>query len=108
MEINKKAQAQKAIDTSWQLMLVFGVVVFAGMIPDVAMATTMGTILCSAVAYIQSDIARGIATLAIIIVGLGALLGKVSWGMAVLVAVGIGTIFGAQALASAIGVTGTC
>jgi type IV secretory pathway VirB2 component (pilin) len=36
---------------------------------------------------------RGLATLAICIVGVGALLGKVSWGMAITVAIGISIVF---------------
>jgi type IV secretory pathway VirB2 component (pilin) len=50
-----------------------------------------------------ANIAPGIATLAVIALGIGASFGKVSWGMAVLAGVGIAAIFGAGALAASAG-----
>jgi type IV secretory pathway VirB2 component (pilin) len=44
---------------------------------------------------IWSDIGRGIATIAVMVVGVGAVLGKVSWGQALIVAIGISLTFGA-------------
>ena len=55
---------------------------------------------------------KAIATLAIIIIGIGALMGKVSWGMAIIVAIGVAVVFGAgqivQLLAGGAGATATC
>jgi type IV secretory pathway VirB2 component (pilin) len=48
---------------------------------------------------------RGLATMAIIALGISATLGKVSWGMAVMVGVGIAIFFGAATIASDFGVT---
>lgn len=36
------------------------------------------------------------ATLAVAALGIGAMLGKVSWGMAIMVAVGVAVLFGAN------------
>lgn len=57
--------------------------------------TPIGIVLCNVVTMIWSDIGRGIATLAVMIIGIGATLGKVTWGQAMLVAVGISLTFGA-------------
>ena len=51
--------------------------------------------ICGISWVIQSNVAKGIATLAIIMLGIGAMLGKVSWSMALLVAVGIAIVFNA-------------
>lgn len=63
-----------------------------------AHAQTIGSILCGVWNLIYTDIGRGIATLAIVAVGIGATLGKASWGMAIMVAVGIAVMFGANTL----------
>lgn len=57
-----------------------------------AVVTPMGTVLCDIVYMIYGNLGRGLATLAIIIVGVGATLGKVSWGLAITVAIGISVI----------------
>lgn len=56
--------------------------------------------LCNAVELVTSDAGKAIATAAVITIAIGALLGKVSWGMAVMIAAGIAGIFGAPAIAA--------
>ncbi len=60
------------------------------------------TVLCNVVGWFTGPIGGGIATLAIIVVGVGALMGKVSWGMAIIVGIGVGVIFGADTIVSAL------
>ena len=57
--------------------------------------TEIGTVLCNATAIIMLDVGQGLATLAVVALGVGALFGKVTWGMALTTVTGIGTIFGA-------------
>lgn len=52
-------------------------------------------VLCEVTNWFTGPIGEGIATLAVIVLGLGALLGKVTYGMALTTGVGIATIFGA-------------
>jgi type IV secretion system protein VirB2 len=59
-------------------------------------------VLCNVVKWFTGPIGGGIATLAIIVVGVGALMGKVSWGMAIIVGLGVGVIFGADTIVSAL------
>jgi type IV secretion system protein VirB2 len=68
---------------------------------------TIGNLLCNVAAWFTGPVGQGIATLAIITVGLGALMGKVSWGMAIIVGLGVAVIFGAPAIVSELGTTGT-
>src|ERR1700722_9468194 len=55
----------------------------------------MGSVLCNIIGIIYGNLGRALATLAIIFLGIGALLAKVSWGLALTVCGGIGVIFSA-------------
>jgi type IV secretion system protein VirB2 len=89
------------------------VAVYAVMLlPTAALAgappTALENVLCDVVAWFTGRVGAGIATLAIIVIGIGALMGKVSWGMAIIVGIGVGVIFGAPTIISALGATTTC
>ena len=55
----------------------------------------IGAELCNVVNQLQGGIGKAIATIAIIVLGIGLFLGKLSWPLAVATAIGIGLIFGA-------------
>ncbi len=59
---------------------------------------TIGSLLCGVVEWFTGTVGQGIATLAIIVIGIGALMGKVSWGMAIIVGIGVAVIFGAPTI----------
>jgi type IV secretory pathway VirB2 component (pilin) len=61
-------------------------------------ANPIGDTLCAVVDWFTGTVGGGIATLAVIIIGVGALMGKVSWGMAIIVGLGVAVIFGAAPL----------
>lgn len=85
---------------SFYALGLFAVALFA---PEAANATVPLTdALCAVVEWMTGATGASIATLAVIIIGVGALLGKVSWGMAIIVGLGIATIFGAADLAGAL------
>ena len=67
-----------------------------------AAANPIGKTLCSVVKWFTGTVGAGIATLAVIIIGIGALMGKVSWGMAIIVGLGVAVIFGAYPLIQAL------
>lgn len=69
--------------------------------------STIGNMLCNVANWFKGPIGRGIATLAIIVIGVGALMGKVSWGMAIIVGIGIAVIFGAPTIVSELGAGGS-
>ena len=64
--------------------------------------TALANVLCNVVGWFNGKIGAGIATLAIIVIGIGALMGKVSWGMAIIVGIGVGIIFGAPTIVTAL------
>lgn len=69
------------------------------MTPEYASATgQLQTALDTIIGWLTGDLGTAIATLAVIIIGIGALMGKVSWGMAIIVAIGIGVVFGAATI----------
>jgi len=59
-------------------------------------------ILCNAVDLISGGIGKSIAILIIISLAIALFLGKVSWGMAIAVAVGMGILFGAEGMITVI------
>jgi type IV secretory pathway VirB2 component (pilin) len=68
-------------------------------LPELASAgNPIGETLCNVVGWFTGPVGGGIATLAVIIIGVGALMGKVSWGMAIIVGLGVAVIFGAGPL----------
>ena len=69
----------------------------------------LAEVLCNVVDWFTGPVGAGIATLAIIVIGIGALMGKVSWGMAIIVGIGVGVIFGAPTIVDALsGQASTC
>lgn len=62
----------------------------------------MGNVLCTVTAWFTGNTGKGLATIAITVVGIGALLGKVSWGMAIIVGIGIAIVFGAVSVVNAL------
>ncbi len=63
-----------------------------------AVISPMGGVLCGIIEFIYGNFGRALATLAVISLGVGAMLGKVSWGLALTVAAGISVVFGAPFL----------
>ena len=99
----------KDLAKAWQisLMVMLGAVII--MMPDFAHAanTPMGNVLCTVVAWFTGNTGKGLATIAVTIIGIGALLGKVSWGMAIIVGIGVAIVFGAAALVNTMGAGGS-
>ncbi len=58
--------------------------------------TQISNIICNAVNQLTGTIGRSIAILIIISLAISLFLGKVSWGMAIATAVGMGILFGAK------------
>lgn len=79
---------------------------------ELASATTAASsdaisgVLCAIVQKFNGPIGRGIATIAIIVLGIGLFLGKLSWPVAVATAIGIGLIFGAGQMVTWISAAG--
>lgn len=79
-------------------------------IPEMAMAydSRIGDVMCRAALVFRGNAGRGIATIGICIIGVGALLGKVSWGLAIIVGTGVGALFGSVELLGLIGGVAGC
>lgn len=104
------------MEKPWAFSLCFAVAMVMAMAPDFALAAagggsgdTIANVLCTVVGWFTGNVGKGIATLAIIIIGVGALMGKVSWGMAIIVGIGVAVVFGATQIVNDLGGTaGTC
>lgn len=106
-EIQPQAQAQAQVSDEQPALMMkqmfISLLAFAIMLlmMQVAYATgvaqgqnsPMGEVLCNIVEIVYGNLGRGLASLAVIVIGVGATLGKTSWGLAMTVAVGIAVIF---------------
>jgi type IV secretion system protein VirB2 len=106
--------AKETVDTSWQLLSLLVVGLLVSMLPSMSFAqnaatTPFDTVICNVVNFFTGTTGKAIATIAVIFVGIGALMGKISWGLAFIVAVGIALIFGAASIVNAVatGVSGS-
>jgi len=111
--VNSNAKsAQSMIDMGWQLLVLVALCVGASVLPEAAHAQMAGDsnaieqVFCNVVLIMTGTTGKAIATIAVIAVGVGALLGKISWGMALIVALGVALIFGAASIVLALGGTG--
>jgi len=81
---------------------IFSFVLFAvSTHPVFAQSALKGTI-CDVYTLLLNDAGPGIATIAVAALGLGAAFGKVSWGMAITVAVGLVVMFSAADIAETV------
>ena len=101
------------IDMCWHLVVLVSLFVVGSMVSGAAMAQTnagdsnaIEQVFCNAVLILTGTTGKAIATVAVIAVGVGALLGKISWGMALIVALGVALIFGAASIVVALGGNG--
>lgn len=98
----------KDLSTMWQISFLVMLSAIVVMLPDLAFAavtpteTVVGNMMCTVVGWFLGNTGKGLATIAIIVIGIGALMGKVSWGMAIIVGLGISIIFGASALVNSL------
>jgi type IV secretion system protein VirB2 len=98
----------KDLSISWQVCLMVMLTAIVISMPELAMATVdsdtpMGNVLCTVVKWFTGNTGKGLATIAITVIGIGALLGKVSWGMAIIVGIGVAIVFGAAGIVDTMG-----
>lgn len=82
-------------------------------IPSILLAQTaqnsaVGGMICYIADNFLGNAGRGIATIGISVLGVGAILGKITWIQAMIVGIGVAVLFGAPAIAVALGAWGVC
>ncbi len=97
-------------DMAWRLCIMLCLAVIATILPDLALAAAnanedspIADTLCIVVDELSGPVGRGVATVAVVFVGIGLFLGKMSWGLAIAVGIGIGAIFGAEQIVNILG-----
>lgn len=75
----------------YQAMMAFFILVLLTLLPSAAYAGTdpLTQTICTVVKWFSGSMGRSIATLGVLVLAIGALMGKVSWGMCLTVCVGI-------------------
>jgi type IV secretory pathway VirB2 component (pilin) len=91
----------------WHITLMALVSVIIVTLPDFAFAwgqdTPMGMVLCNAASFMAGSAGKGMATIGVSVIGIGAMLGKVSWGMAMTLGIGIAILFNAPYIVNDLG-----
>lgn len=96
-------------DVCWQVCIALCLTALIMMMPEMSLAQNatsndaISTTICKIVNQLTGPVGRGIATVAVVFVGIGLFLGKMSWGLAIAVGIGIGAIFGAAQIVSLLG-----
>lgn len=71
-------------------------------------AGQMSQVICNIIDELQGPVARGVAAFGIIFLGFSLFLGKISWGVALALGIGVAAIFGAESIVNAmLGSAGT-
>lgn len=101
-------KSETSLHQAWQICAMFVLTALVVALPDLALAqagadTPMGTVMCTVAGWFTGNTGKGLATIAITVIGIGALLGKVSWGMAIIVGTGVAIVFGAAGIVDAMG-----
>jgi len=92
-----RVRATHAVPTGGNKFILFSlltIILYSScMYPAYAGNTPMGEVLCTILDWITGNLGRGLATIAVAILGVGAMLGKSSWGLALTVGIGIVVVF---------------
>ena len=100
-----KAKFNISSDALFSTAAFLGLAIIA-LSPDIAAAastyaaggtsTTVGSVVCNIVKELQGPIVRGVAAFAVIFLGFSLFLGKISWGTALALGIGVACVFGAE------------
>ncbi|PIR39870.1 MAG: hypothetical protein COV35_00170 [Alphaproteobacteria bacterium CG11_big_fil_rev_8_21_14_0_20_39_49] len=111
-EITSYCKARFNLDSgTFGTTFTFMLLALVALAPNEAMAADadgMGQVVCNIIDELQGPVARGVAAFGIIFLGFSLFLGKISWGVALALGIGIAAIFGAETIVDAmLGNTGT-
>lgn len=84
--------------TTWTSLKLAVLATVVSLVPEIAAAYDMGYIICNGAILLRGPVATGVATIAVSALGVGAMFGKVSWTLAILVGVGTAALFGAPSV----------
>jgi len=95
------------LSLAWQVSIAVLLTAIIVTMPDPAFAQSadspVGNVLCTVAGWFTGNTGKGLATISVIIMGIGSLLGKVSSGMAILAGTGVSIVFGAGSIVSTMG-----
>lgn len=89
------------------VFVIFIIIAFFPAVSFAANATPVGEMLCTVSGWALGNTGKGIATLSIVMLGILALLNKMSWNFAILHIVGIALLEGAAGVVNAINAGGS-
>ncbi|MCH2037281.1 MAG: TrbC/VirB2 family protein [Rickettsiales bacterium] len=81
----------------WKMSIALCLAFVATILPDVAMAakTSVDNTMCKIVNVMTGRVGQAIGSIAVVFLGIGLFMGKMSWSVALAIALGVAAIFGA-------------
>ena len=89
-------------NSSTMAMALIGAIAIS-MMPELSFANAIEDTVCAIVGQLAGPVGRGIAAVAVIFLGFSLFMGKVTWGLALALGIGIAAIFGAPEIVSLLG-----
>lgn len=105
MRTSSLRQFLRAIDAHLQIAASSIAASVLMLLPEKAMAqdNAITEALCTIIEQLSGPVGRGIAVVAVIFLGFSLFLGKITWGLAIALAIGIAAIFGAGEIVELLG-----
>jgi len=104
------SKSQFSITFNWQLCALFCLVALLMVSPDAMAASASNGIsdtLCKIVTQLTGPIGKAVGMIALVVLGMGIFLGKLSWPLALATALGITFIFSASTIMAWLGGSGS-
>jgi len=96
--LNNNLDVLKRVGVLFFVVAFFSIILPNAAFADAAQGGGIETVLCNVVNQLQGGIGKAIATIGIIVLGIGLFTGKLAWPLAIATAIGIGMIFGAASI----------
>jgi type IV secretory pathway VirB2 component (pilin) len=95
-------------NSSWKIYIIFSAcAILLSFMPEAGATDAISSVLCRVSKLLTGGIGQAVATIGIVVLGMGLFTGKLSWTTAIATALGIGIIFGAGTLVNSISPSGS-
>ncbi len=91
----------KYSSSAWAMAIIGAIAI--SMMPELSFANAIEDTVCAIVGQLAGPVGRGIAAVAVIFLGFSLFMGKVTWGLALALGIGIAAIFGAPEIVALLG-----
>jgi len=104
----KNTTSKFTTNSGWKIYILFSAcAILLSMMPEAGASDAITATLCRVVAMLTGTIGQAVATIGVVVLGMGLFTGKLSWTTAIATALGIGLMFGSASIVGTMGGTTT-